>query len=146
MAVRCKVRWMSDKDSESDYGWFGFVPLNADNVDIGSHGLLKLEGGGEHEALCIIGDDIAVFLDGKCSGRFPAPRQRPGDPDIDYPIALVSYSPVEVRELEVGAFRPRDFVRREPPAEGETPDETPPEEGAGGDAGGSVPKGGSIDN
>ncbi len=150
MAVRCKLRWLSDQSPNSDVGWFGFVPLNADNLDIGAQCLLKLDSGSQHEALCVVGDDVAVFLDGKCAGRFPAPRQRPTDPDIDYPIALVSHSPVEVTELEVCALQPRDFVRREPPGEGETepgdapPSDPPPADGS--DSGTPLPKGGSVDN
>jgi hypothetical protein len=45
-------------------------------------------------------DDLAIYVDGKCMGRYPA-HIVSGERDIDYPLALVAYGPVDVTNCKV---------------------------------------------
>ncbi|HEY3244041.1 MAG TPA: hypothetical protein VGM03_11900 [Phycisphaerae bacterium] len=113
LAVRCKVRWLAETEPGATAGWFGLGMLNSKNEDTGAQALFKLDSGRTRDVLCFVGDDIAVFVDGVCTGRSPAPTQDKNEADIDYPVALVSHSAVEVSDLEVVQIKPREFVLRD---------------------------------
>jgi hypothetical protein len=98
----------------------------------------------------VVSDDIAVFVNGVCSGRHPAPIPDKSEPDIDYPVALVSDSAVEVTDLEVVSIKPREFVRREavdagdpnaPPSSPDSPNDSG-SNASGGESGGGGGRGG----
>ena len=105
IAVKCRVRWTGDE--EENLGWFGFAVLDSEMEDMGVQVLVRLEDNRAHDVTCVIGDDLTVYLDDRCTGRYPVPP-RPDDVEIDYPIALVSHSPIEISGFQVGtidAFR-----------------------------------------
>ena len=101
IAVKCRVRWTGEEDEH--LGWFGFAVLDAQIEDTGIQALARLDDNRVHDLTCVIGDDIAVFLDDRCAGRYPVPPW-PDDVEVDYPVALVTHSPVEVMDLQVGTI------------------------------------------
>jgi len=101
IAVKCRVRWTGREDE--NLGWFGFAVLDAQMEDMGVQALARLDDNRVHDLTCVIGDEIAVYLDDRCAGRYPVPPW-PDDVQVDYPVALVTYSPVEVTDFQVGTI------------------------------------------
>ena len=94
LAVRCTVR------SEAD-GWAGFALLNSSKNETGIEVLGRVEEGRTHELVALLGDELAIYVDGICTGRYPRPQQNRLDAAIDFPLALVAYGPLEITNLEV---------------------------------------------
>ncbi|MCP4248277.1 MAG: tetratricopeptide repeat protein [bacterium] len=101
IAVRCRIRWTGDE--EENLGWFGFAVLDEHLEDLGAQALVRLDDNRAHDLNCVVSDDIVVFLDGRCAGRYPLPP-RPDDVEIDYPVALVAYSPIEITDFQVATI------------------------------------------
>ncbi|MCH7813415.1 MAG: tetratricopeptide repeat protein [Planctomycetes bacterium] len=101
IAIRCRIRWTGDE--EENLGWFGFALLDEHLEDLGAQALVRLDDNRAHDLYCVISDDIVVFLDDHCAGRYPLPP-RSDEVEIDYPVALVAYSPVEITELQVATI------------------------------------------
>lgn len=101
IAVKCRVRWTGREDES--LGWFGFAVLDAQMEDMGVQALARLDDNRAHDLTCVIGDEIAVYLDDRCAGRYPVPPW-PDDVQVDYPVALVACSPVEVTDFQVGTI------------------------------------------
>jgi hypothetical protein len=101
IAIKCRVRWTGDEDE--NLGWFGFAVLDAQVEDMGVQVLTRLEDNRARDVTCVIADDIAVYLDGRCTGRYPVPPW-PDDVEVDYPVALVTHSPVEVTDFQVATI------------------------------------------
>lgn len=94
LAVRCTVR------SEGD-GWAGFALLDSAKNETGIEVLGRVEDGRTHELVALLGDELAIYVDGVCTGRYPRPQQNRLDAAIDFPLALVAYSSLEITKLEV---------------------------------------------
>ncbi len=94
LAVRCTVR----SDGE---GWAGFALLNSSKNETGIEVLGRVEDGRSHELIALLSDELAIYVDGICTGRYPRPTQDRLDAAIDFPLALVAYSPLEITNLEV---------------------------------------------
>ncbi|MCH7701416.1 MAG: tetratricopeptide repeat protein [Planctomycetes bacterium] len=94
LAVRCTVR------SEGD-GWAGFALLDSSRNETGIEVLGRVSDGSTHELVALLGDELAIYVDGVCTGRYPRPQQNRLDAAIDFPLALVAYSPLEITKLEV---------------------------------------------
>ncbi len=58
----------------------------------------------QHSLTCVVTDEIALYVDGKCTGRFPSLRADQLNEDIDWPIALVAYGSVEVSDIKATRF------------------------------------------
>lgn len=53
-----------------------------------------------HEIKCVVSDEIALYVDGNCTGRYPALREI--DEDIDWPLAFVAFGPLEISDVRTG--------------------------------------------
>lgn len=103
LAVRCTVR------SEGD-GWAGFALLDSSKNETGIEVLGRVEDGREHKLVAILGDELAIYVDGTCTGRYPRPQQSRLDAAIDFPLALVAYGPLEISKLEVAHISEFDLA------------------------------------
>ena len=101
IALKCRVKWTGDKAELG--GLFGITVLDDQMEDSGIHALARLADHRTHELTCVIGDDLAVYLDDKCAGRSPVPL-RSDDVVVDYPVALLAYAPVEVESIAVATI------------------------------------------
>jgi len=100
VVISCNVRSLADPTQTNRL--FGFTQLDHALNDLRVEALAPLADNNEHALIAVFGDDLAVYLDGKCTGRFAAVhRDDKLAPDIDYPLALVAYSSVEVKNLKV---------------------------------------------
>lgn len=79
----------------------GLTQLDYAMNDLRVEAMAVLPDNNEHQITAIFGDDLAVYLDGKCTGRFAAVHhQHELAPDVDYPLAAVTYGPVEIKGLK----------------------------------------------
>jgi hypothetical protein len=92
---------------------FGFTQLDADGDDTRVEALAPLRDNAPHTVTAVWADDLAIYVDGKCVGRYPARVASGNERDVDFPLALVAYGPVEVQNLKVGritAFSDKPIV------------------------------------
>lgn len=99
LAIRCRIKCLSNLGDKNR--WFGFVQLDGDLNDTRVTALAPLRNNSSHTLVCLWSDDLAVYLDGECVGRYPATFVTGDAPDIEYPIAFIAYGPVEIQDLEV---------------------------------------------
>ncbi len=108
-AVSCEVKFLGHPGDTNH--WFGFTQLDAHCNDTPVEVLTPLPDINLHKIVCVWSDDLALYVDGQCKGRYPAFRYAAGNaPDVDYPLALVAYGPVEIRNLKVAPIN--DFSDR----------------------------------
>lgn len=113
VAIRAKVRF---RGNPGDPGrWFGFAQLDADNNDTEVRVIAPLHAHVDHEIVCIWSDELAVYLDGRCAGRYPAFEPGENQRDIDFPLALIAYGPTDVQSLEVAPIDQFSTVQMDPP-------------------------------
>ena len=99
-AISCEVRFLGHPSDTSRC--FGFNQLDASLSDTSVEALAPLPDINLHKIVCVWADDLALYVDGRCMGRYPAFRHTAANaPDVDYPLALVTYGPVEIRSLKV---------------------------------------------
>lgn len=98
MALRFKVKWNGTPGR--DAGFFGVGMLDHRGDDTGIQVLTPLDDRRPHLVTIVVADDIAMYVDGTCTGRAPALRSADINEDIDYPLAFVALSPVEVYDVE----------------------------------------------
>jgi hypothetical protein len=132
--VSCTVRWspsMSDLTDEAR--WFGFAQLDSSLNDTRVEALAMLRANEDYNVIGVWSDDLAIYVvgaDGKgvCHGRYPAFHVTGDAPDVDFPLALVSYGPVTVQHLRVvhvDEFSDKPVVAAETkPAAREAPEKT----------------------
>ncbi len=114
MVVKMKVR-RHKFDGHNAY--FGITMLDHRLDDTGIQVLVPMNDDRVSSITCVVADDIAVYKDGVCTGRAPALQPESIDEDIDYPLAIVAYDPVEVWDVQAGMID--DFVAATPkPADG----------------------------
>ncbi len=101
LVVRCDVKCLANPADHAVNRLFGFTQLDADLNDTPVTVLAPLRDNAEHKVVCLWSDDLAVYIDGICVGRFPAFHVTGDAPDVDYPLALVAFGPVEIQNLEV---------------------------------------------
>ena len=101
-AVQCTVRYTGSPGSGENM--LGFAQLDADGYDTPIQIVAPLRDNSPHTVTCIWSDDLAVYLDGSCIGRYPARTVAGNQRDIDYPLALVALGPVEVEGLKVASI------------------------------------------
>lgn len=133
LAIRCTVRSQAD-------GWAGFALLDSARNETGIEVLAPVKEGREHELVALLGDELAIFLDGECTGRYPRPLQDRLDAAIDFPLALVTYGPLEISKIEVAYVKDFDI------AEPEEEEEDNKNRRSRGRSGGSRGRGGSRGN
>ena len=102
-ALTCDVRYLGGPDDSRR--WFGFVQLDADGHDTRVEALAPLRDNDQHKVVCVWSDDLAVYVDGVCTGRYPATQVSGNAQDVDYPLALVAYGPLAVQNLRIGAIK-----------------------------------------
>ena len=99
MAITCDVKFLGSPGERNHL--FGFAQLDAEGNDTRIEAVGPLRDNASHKVVCVWSNDLTVYIDGTCTGRFPA-WQISGDArDVDFPIALVAYGPVEVQNLRV---------------------------------------------
>ena len=103
VAITAEVRYLG---SPGDSGrQFGFTQLDADGNDTRVEALATLRDNSQHKVVCIWSDDLALYIDGVNTARFPAFRVGGNAQDVDFPLALVSSGPVEVQNLRVAPIK-----------------------------------------
>ncbi len=105
LAVRCDVKCLANPGDSAKNRLFGFTQLDADLNDTPVTVLVPLRDNAEHKVVCLWSDDLAVYIDGTCVGRFPALHVTGDAPDVDFPLALVAYGPVEIQNLKVASIQ-----------------------------------------
>lgn len=103
VAVSCDVRY---RGSPGDgRGWFGFTQLDAGNQDTRVEALVRLADGNQHPVVALWSDDLALYVDGECVGRYPANQVSGDQANIDYPVAFLTYGPMEIQNCRVGKIQ-----------------------------------------
>ena len=103
VAITAEVRYLG---SPGDTGrLFGFSQLDADGNDTRVEALTTLRDNSPHKVVCIWSDDLALYIDGVSTARYPAFRVGGNAQDIDFPLALVAFGPVEVQNLRVAPIK-----------------------------------------
>jgi len=85
----------------------GVNMLDHRSDDTGIQVLVPLEDQSPHEVQCVVTDEIAMYVDGVCTGRAPALRDL--KEDLDWPLGFAGYGPVEitnVRTATIETFQP----------------------------------------
>ncbi len=100
MAVTCDVRLGGS--AEPSNRLFGIAQIDADGNDTRIEASGTLRENTQHKVVFIWSDELAMYVDGTCTGRFPASRIVGNDQDVDFPLALAAYGSVEVQNLRVG--------------------------------------------
>ncbi len=98
MMLRCKVRAPQASYAQPTVFGIGMLDHRAD--DTGIQVRVVLQDRNPHDLLCVVGDEIALYVDGACAGRDRALLAAQIDEDIDWPLAFVGYAPVEVWDVE----------------------------------------------
>jgi hypothetical protein len=105
MVLKCTVRATSASvDTPTP---FGVTMLDHRSDDTGLEVRGVLEDRRPHEVLCVVSDEIALYIDGECVGRSPALRDL-GE-DLDWPLGFVGYGPIEISNVQtamIGKFMP----------------------------------------
>jgi hypothetical protein len=101
MVLTCSVRATAASVDEPTL--FGISMLDHRADDTGILVRTVLEDRRPHEIRCVVSDEIALYVDGDCMGRFPALRDI--DEDIDWPLAFVAYAPIEISNVRTGMIR-----------------------------------------
>jgi hypothetical protein len=100
LALSCTVKSLAGPTDPKAV--FGLSQLDYAMNDLRVEALAVLADNNEHQVTAILADDLAVYLDGKCTGRAAAVHhQHELAPDVDFPLALVAYGPVEIKNLKV---------------------------------------------
>lgn len=106
-AIRCKARCVAGPEWRRR--WLGFTQLDARRYDTQVVALAPLRDMEEHELIGVWADDLALYVDGKCVGRYPATvvgdQEADAAREIDYPLAFVAYGPMAIRDLEIAPIR-----------------------------------------
>lgn len=102
VAVSCDVKFLGNPGDENH--WFGFAQLDADLNDTNVEVIASLPDSAQHKVVCLWSDELAIYVDGICRGRYPAFHVTGDAPDIDYPLALVAYGPVEIQGLKIASI------------------------------------------
>jgi hypothetical protein len=97
--VQCTVKLTGSPASGKNL--FGLAQLDAEGHDSRIEALAPLQDNAPHTITAIWGDDLALYVDGRCKGRYPALTVSGNERDIDFPLALVAYGPVEVQSLKI---------------------------------------------
>ncbi len=104
VAISCTVRSLSDLGDRNR--WLGFTQLDGDLNDTRVEVIAPLWNNAPQRLVCIWSDELALYLGKTCVGRYPARSFVSGDaPDIDYPLALVAYGPVEIQDLRIASIK-----------------------------------------
>ncbi len=101
-AITCDVRFLGSPGDPNHA--FGFAQLDVDGHDTRIEAIGPLRDNVTHKLIVVWSDDLAVYIDGVCTGRYPARHVAGNEQDVDYPIAMVAYGPVDVQNLRVGAI------------------------------------------
>lgn len=107
LVLRCKFRATELSAARSA---LGIAMLDHRGDDTGIQVLTPLDDRMEHQLVCVVTDTITLYVDGKRVGRAPAIRASELDEDIDFPLAFVAYSPVEIWDVETAMIE--EFAAR----------------------------------
>lgn len=128
VAISFDVKYLGSPGASS---WFGLTQLDADSHDTPIEVLARLPDGAPHKVVGLWTDDLVLYVDDVCIGRYPARQIRGNMKEVDYPIALVAHGPVEVQNLRVATiqkFSDKPVVVAEAPKK-EEPGKDKPKEG-----------------
>jgi hypothetical protein len=103
VALTAEVRYLGSPSDPQPL--FGFTQLDADGYDTRVEALATLRDGTPHKVVCLWTDDLALYVDGTCTARYPAFRVGANAQDIDFPLALVAFGPVEVQNLRIAPIK-----------------------------------------
>ena len=103
VALTAEVRYFGSPSDPQPL--FGFTQLDADGYDTRVEALAALRDNTPHKIVCLLTDDLVLYVDGTCTARYPAFRVGGNAQDIDFPLALVAFGPVEVQNLRLGAIK-----------------------------------------
>lgn len=84
---------------------FGLVQLDADGSDTRTRVLASFRDNSTHKIVCVWSDDLSLYVDGVCTGRYPATQISGDARDIDYPLGLIAYGSVEIQNLRVARIK-----------------------------------------
>lgn len=103
VAVTCDVKFTGSPGEGNNL--FGFAQLDADGNDMRIEAIGPLPDNASHKVVCLWSDELVVYIDGVCTGRFPAWVPSGNAKDVDFPLALVAYGPMEVQNLRIAAIK-----------------------------------------
>lgn len=103
VAITAEVRYLGGPGDSGRL--FGFTQLDADGNDTRVEALVTLRDNSPHKVVGIWSDDLAVYIDGVNTARYPAFRVGGNAQDIDFPLALVAFGPVEIQNLRVAPIK-----------------------------------------
>lgn len=107
-AITCDVKLTGSPGEGNNV--FGFAQLDANGNDMRIEATGPLRDNASHKVVCLWTDELAVYIDGVCAGRYPAWVPTGNVRDVDFPVALVAYGPMEVQNLRVAAIK--DFSNK----------------------------------
>ncbi|GMU38431.1 MAG: tetratricopeptide repeat protein [Phycisphaerae bacterium] len=123
VVVECEVKWIGDPADGS--GWIGFNQFDADKLDTQVNVMARFTDGSPHVLHCLLADELALYMDGQLVARTNAFIPSQDSRDIDYPLALVTASSLEVTKLRVAPIE-RFAGTPPPPPEGQDPNQPQP--------------------
>ena len=103
VALTCDVKFLGAPDDERRL--FGFVQLDADRSDTRTRVLASLRDNSTHKIVCVWSDDLSLYVDGVCTGRYPATQISGDARDIDYPLGFIAYGSVEIQNLRIARIK-----------------------------------------
>ena len=103
VAMTFDVRFRGDPDS--DYAWFGVGQLSFEGDDTDVSVVAPMRDNKSHKAVCIWGDDLALYIDGTCVGRYPSFMITGNAPDVDYPLAFIAHGAFDVENIKVADIK-----------------------------------------
>lgn len=101
-AITCDVKFTGSSGSNN---LFGFAQLDANGNDMRIEVTAPLRDSSSHKIVALWSDELTIYIDGVCAGRYPAWVPTGDAQDVDFPVALVAYGAVEVQNLRVAPIK-----------------------------------------
>ena len=102
MCIRFKAR--ANNGSVRSPAKIGISMLDHRADDTGIQVVALLNDRRPHDITCIVNEEIAVYVDGVCTGRSVALQTDWLDEDIDYPVAFAASSAVSISGIETASI------------------------------------------
>ncbi len=92
-------------DNSAGQNVFGLTQLDANGQDTRIEVSAKLPDTSTHSVVALWSDDLALYVDGVCTGRYPAHQVRGNEQEVNYPLAFVAYGPVEIQNIKIASIK-----------------------------------------
>lgn len=102
VALTFEVRFLGSPGGSNS---FGLTQLDANGQDTRIEVSARLSDSATHSVVALWSDDLALYVDGVCTGRYPAYQVKGNEQEVNYPLAFVAYGPVEIQNIKIAAIK-----------------------------------------